>query len=121
MRRPEHRRPDHRQTEHRRADRPLRHRKARDRAAILPLVGAILLLPPIAVIFRVDATLAGIPLLVVYVFAVWAGLILAAAALAPRLSESDAAVEETVGEGGVVAGGAAGESSRPAGPPADTR
>lgn len=78
----------------RRADQPLRHRKARDRAVILPLVGAILFLPPVAAIFRVDATVAGIPLLVLYIFAVWAALILAAAALAPRLRESDAAVED---------------------------
>lgn len=81
-----------------RADQPLRHRKARDRAVILPLVGAILFLPPVAAVFRVDATVAGIPLLVLYIFAVWAGLILAAAALAPRLRESDAAVEDTAAE-----------------------
>lgn len=82
----------------RRADQPLRHRKARDRAVILPLVGAILFLPPVAAVFRVDATVAGIPLLVLYIFAVWAGLILAAAALAPRLRESDAAVEDAAAD-----------------------
>ncbi len=89
-----------RRLEPRRADRPLRHRKARDRAVILPLVGAILFLPPVAAIFRMDVALAGIPLLVLYIFAVWAGLIVAAAALAPRLRESDAAVEDAAAEAG---------------------
>ena len=74
----------------RRADRPRRPRKARDRAMILPLVGAILFLPPIAGIFRIEATLAGVPLVVVYIFAVWAALIAGAIALARRLSDADA-------------------------------
>ena len=42
-----------------RADQPLRHRKARDRAAVLPLIGAILFLPPVAGLFRVDASVRG--------------------------------------------------------------
>lgn len=93
-----------------RADQPLRHRKARDRAVILPLVGAILFLPPVAAIFRVDATIGGIPLLVLYIFAVWAGLILAAALLAPRLRESDAAVDEPGAEPSARPGEPAGRS-----------
>ncbi|HET7409611.1 MAG TPA: hypothetical protein VFJ13_05380 [Paracoccaceae bacterium] len=72
-----------------RADQPLRHRKARDRAAILTLVGAILFLPPVAGVFRVDATVAGVPLLVVCIFGVWAALIAGAAALAPRLRAAE--------------------------------
>jgi hypothetical protein len=75
----------------RRADQPLRHRKARDRAAILTLAGAALFLPPVAAVFRVDATIAGIPLLVVCIFGVWAALIAGAAVLAPRLREAEAA------------------------------
>lgn len=82
----------------RRTDRPLRHRKARDRAAIVPLVGAVLLLPPVAGIFRIDAGVAGLPMIVVYVFAVWAGLIAAAALLAPTLQEPEAGEEPGAAE-----------------------
>jgi hypothetical protein len=69
----------------RRTDQPLRHRKARDRALILPVIGAILLLPPIARIFAIDAGIGGVPLPVIYVFAVWAALIVGAAALSRHL------------------------------------
>lgn len=78
----------------RRADQPLRHRKARDRALVLPLVGALLFTPPIAGIFEIDAKIGGVPFLLVYLFAVWAALIAGAAALAGRLREADAAGEE---------------------------
>jgi hypothetical protein len=81
----------------RRADQPLRHRKARDRAAILTLVGAALFLPPVASVFRVDASIAGIPLLVVCIFGVWAALIAGAAVLAPRLGEAEAAEDPGAG------------------------
>jgi len=91
-----------------RADQPLRHRKARDRAAILPLVGAVLFLPPAAAIYRVDMTVAGMPLLVVCVFGVWAALIAGAAALAPRLGESASAEDP---------GGADRPADGPAAPP----
>ena len=62
-----------------------RARKARDAAIILPLTGAVLLLPPVAWIFAQESAVFGIPLPVAYVFAVWAGLILAARALGRRL------------------------------------
>lgn len=77
------------ETVRRRTDQPLRHRKARDRAAILPLVGAILFLPPVAGVFRMEASIGGIPLIVVCIFGVWAALIAGAAVLAPRLAEAD--------------------------------
>ena len=67
-----------------RADQPLSQRKARDRALILPLVGFILLTPPVAGIFQLDAKIAGLPFTVLYLFAVWAMLIAGAAALSPR-------------------------------------
>lgn len=76
-------------------DQPLRHRKARDRAMILPLVGSVLMLPPFAGIFDVDARIAGVPVALVYVGSVWIGLILAGAALAPGLHDGD---EATAGE-----------------------
>ena len=78
----------------RRADQPLRHRKARDRALILPLIGALLLTPPVAGIFQLDARIGGVPFLLVYLFAVWAALIAGAAVLSRRLREADAAGEE---------------------------
>ena len=67
------------------ADQPLRDRKTRDRALILPLVGLILLMPPFATIFRIDGTIGGVPSTLVYVFAVWAALIAGAVALSRRL------------------------------------
>ena len=77
---------------------PLRHRKTRDRAVILPVVGAALFLPPVAGVFRMEAAVAGVPLPVLYVFAVWAALIACAALLAPRLREAEAAAEDPPAE-----------------------
>ncbi len=70
-----------------RADQPLRHRKTRDRALILPLAGLILLTPPVAGVFHLDAKIAGVPFTLVYLFAVWALLIAGAAALSRRLRD----------------------------------
>ncbi len=74
-----------------RPDQPLRQRKARDRALILPLVGLLLFTPPVAGIFEVEARVGGVPFLLVYLFAVWAVLIAGAAGLARRLRDIDAA------------------------------
>lgn len=73
---------------HEPADRPLSYRKSHDRALILPLVGLILLTPPIAGIFELDARLAGVPVTVIYLFTVWALLIAGAAALSRRLRDA---------------------------------
>ena len=70
-----------------RADQPLRHRKARDRALILPLAGLILLIPPVAGVFHIEARIAGVPFTLVYLFAVWALLIAGAAALSRQLRD----------------------------------
>lgn len=72
----------------RHADRLLRHRKARDRAIILLLIGAAFFLPPAAAIFHMEAMIAGIPLPVIGIFGVWIALVAVAAALAPRLVEA---------------------------------
>lgn len=77
-----------------RTDQPLRYRKARDRALILPVIGAILLLPPVARIFELDVRIGGVPLLAVYVFAVWAALIVGAAALSRRLGGPEPAADD---------------------------
>ena len=44
----------------------------RDAASLLPVAAAILLLPPVIVVFAAPVLIAGIPLIVVYVFGVWA-------------------------------------------------
>ncbi|MEO0823349.1 MAG: hypothetical protein AAF074_23400 [Pseudomonadota bacterium] len=52
--------------------------RARDHAAALPVLGAILLLPPVAQIFAMDGRIFGVPVVIAYVFGVWALLILTA-------------------------------------------
>ncbi len=61
-------------------------RKARDAGLILPLAGTVALMPPAAWIMVVDADVLSVPLVVVYVFAVWAALIVAAWRLARRIA-----------------------------------
>jgi hypothetical protein len=64
---------------------PLSNRKISDRTIILPLVGCLLLMPPLAGIFQLDIRFLGIPFTGFYLFAVWAGLIAGAAALSKRI------------------------------------
>ena len=59
--------------------------RARDAAWVLPLLGLLLLMPPVIVLFAVPFGLAGVPLIVVYVFGVWLALVVAAALLGHRL------------------------------------
>jgi len=74
-----------------------RQRRMRDAARILPLVGIVLLLQPIlwqpAATPEPDTAAGGI-----YLFAVWFGLILAAAWLAPRLDITDISPGDGAGE-----------------------
>jgi hypothetical protein len=60
----------------------------RDAAALLPLFATILLLPPVVLVFATPASLAGIPVIVVYVFTVWAAIVLSAWLLARGLARS---------------------------------
>lgn len=60
-------------------------RKTRDRAIALVTVGTALLMPPLAQGAAFRAAFFGVPLPVLYVFGVWAGLILGAALLARPL------------------------------------
>jgi hypothetical protein len=62
-----------------------------DAAVLLPCVGLLLLMPPFIGLFSPRLTLFGIPLLVLYLFGVWAALIAATAVLARRLDPPDAA------------------------------
>lgn len=76
-------------------------RGARDAATILPFLGVVLIVPPLVSIFVAPIRLAGIPLIVVYVFGVWA-LIIAAAYLVsrrlkPKPDETDKLPDDTGG------------------------
>ena len=64
-------------------------RGARDASAILPFLGVVLLSPPLVYIFAAPVTVGGIPLIVAYVFGVWAAIILVAFLVSRRL-EPDA-------------------------------
>lgn len=61
-------------------------RSAKDAAAVLPFVAVFLLIPPIILIFAKPVLVAGVPLIVVYLFGVWAAAIFAAMVLARRLA-----------------------------------
>ena len=64
-------------------------RAAHDAARILPVAAAILLLPPFILIFAAPANIAGVPLIVVYVFGIWAAIVLAAWLVARRVEPHD--------------------------------
>ena len=74
-----------------RASRNRSHRRTRDRAFILLIIGLGLLMPPVAGIFHLDAKILGVPVTLVYLFVVWAGLIVGTAVLARPLSRSSPA------------------------------
>jgi hypothetical protein len=56
----------------------------RDVATLLPVAAAVLLLPPFILVFAAPVLVAGIPLIAVYVFGVWAAIVLCAWVLARR-------------------------------------
>ncbi|MBO6782576.1 MAG: hypothetical protein JJ899_04775 [Alphaproteobacteria bacterium] len=60
-------------------------RKAHDRSLALTLAGIVFLMPPVAAVFLVEGTLAGIPLPLAAVFAVWIFLVAGAYLLRPAL------------------------------------
>lgn len=64
-------------------------RRVRDRSIVLLVLGIALLVSPMAGIFQFGAKLGGIPVTLIYLFSVWALLILGALSLANRLSNSD--------------------------------
>lgn len=73
--------------------------RMQDAALILPVAGAILLMPPVIELFTVAVNVLGAPLIVSYVFGVWAALILAAWLLARRLTHPGFAHGGGEGEG----------------------
>ena len=62
-----------------------RKRKLRDGAMLLPFIGAFLFLSPIITVFTGPLTIFGLPLIFVYIFSAWLGLVLVALAMARRL------------------------------------
>ncbi|WP_416896355.1 MAG: hypothetical protein ACMVY4_12495 [Minwuia sp.] len=63
--------------------------KLRDAALLLPLMGLLLLMPPFVGLFRRSGEIAGVPSLVVYIFAVWAVLIGLGLLLSRKLATTD--------------------------------
>lgn len=61
-------------------------RKTRDRALVLVLSGLLLLMPPLAHVSQAEARIGGLPLALVYLFVVWAALIVGARLLARPLA-----------------------------------
>ena len=64
-------------------------RRLNDMAVVAPLLGLVLLTPPVIGLFATEGTLFGAPVILIYLFAVWFGLILLAAVLSRRLARSE--------------------------------
>ena len=62
-----------------------RSQRMREAAVLLPLVGLFLLLPPLIGLFAAPLDIGGVPLVVLYLFAVWLGLVIAAMRLGRAL------------------------------------
>lgn len=76
------------------ASRPSNHQGWRDAAVTLPAVATLLLMPPLIRIFATPAMPGGIPLIVLYIFGVWAGIILVAFLLSRRWKQPADAAED---------------------------
>lgn len=63
--------------------------RAQSAAVVIPVLGLFLLLPPFITLFIGDARPLGIPLIVIYIFGVWAALLVVTAWLARRLDAPD--------------------------------
>ena len=61
--------------------------RSREAAVVIPAFGLFLLLPPIMSLFDTPSTLMGIPILHIYVFSVWLGLVIAGFWLSRRLAQ----------------------------------
>ena len=73
-------------------------RRLRDIATVLPLALLLLVLPPYIRIFDQDSFLNGIPLLLIYIFGLWALVILASGLLSRNLVQHE--MTDRLGEGG---------------------
>jgi hypothetical protein len=52
-------------------------RRLETAALVLPVFGALLVVPPLLGVFNVPVTIGGIPLVAIYLFSIWIGLIVA--------------------------------------------
>ncbi|MEM1314658.1 MAG: hypothetical protein AAGI51_08900 [Pseudomonadota bacterium] len=68
----------------------LRRRRAEAAAALVPLFALFALMPPFIGVFAHDGRTLGAPSVLVFLLAVWAGLILVTRRLARRLADRDA-------------------------------
>jgi putative effector of murein hydrolase LrgA (UPF0299 family) len=59
-------------------------------ALVLPVFGALLFVPPLLGVFNVPVTIFGIPVVAIYMFSVWLGLIGATIVLSRFLGRGDA-------------------------------
>lgn len=73
----------------------------RDAATVLPFATAVLMAPPAVLIFAAPRLLFGIPLIVLYIYGVWAAAVLAAYVIARRLERLGGSEgrEESGGDG----------------------
>ena len=65
-------------------------RKLESAALFLTIAGALLIMPPLAVVFQIQRRIFGIPAEVIYLFVAWALLILGAWWLGRRLPRQSA-------------------------------
>lgn len=72
-----------------------RARKIRDRSLVLLVIGLVLLMPPVAPLFHIDSKLFGLPATLIYLFALWAALILGARLLARPLQQTTEQADKT--------------------------
>jgi hypothetical protein len=73
-------------------------RKLESAALLLTVLGAMLIVPPLALLFQVERRVLGIPVEVIYLFTVWAGLIAGAWWLGRRLPREPAADVSNAGD-----------------------
>jgi hypothetical protein len=62
--------------------------RIRDAVALMVVCGTWLVMPPVLSVVNQPTTVLGVPTIVVFIFAVWAGLILATRFLARRSEQS---------------------------------
>ena len=69
-------------------------RRLETTALVLPVFGAILIVPPFLGVFNLPVTVFGVPIVAIYLFSIWVGLIGATAFLSRRLGRDDAHADE---------------------------
>lgn len=70
-------------------------RHVRDMASILPVAAIVLFLPPMILVFSAPVLVAGVPLIVLYLYGIWAGIILVALLVARRLEDADEEAQDS--------------------------